>query len=260
MILLAVSLSLVFPGGRMESQEAKYPDLAASAISALLNGLDDPDRGVRFAAAQGLGKCGEPAVIPALARALKDPEWCVREVAAHSLHSFGEESAPIFAESLRSDDPGRRLSALKAFVRRGESGLAFVRQALSDPDERIRFFAVRTIRDESVVPVLRGLLAAKDTSIGIEAARMLTDLGYGEDAVEALLTGVREYRGVNRTEVAGILKRTGACGAEEANALVEILIGTKESNNRLRSGIEEVLVSIGEPAEKAVENYRRRCR
>lgn len=245
-VTVAVLISLCLSQGY--SQETQHQTI----IATLEKGLADSDRGVRFAAAQALGKSGDLSVLPALIKTLSDDEWCVRAQAAHSIAAFGADSVPVFANALQSPDDRVRLLATNSLARMGAPGRGALRAALDDGNERVRYLAARAIADESVVPVLRELLGATDGVIGIEAARILTDLGHGSDAVSTLLDGMRSYRGMPKTEVAAILKRNDALGAEAVPTLIEIRSAATKDESRLRRAIEEILVQIGQPAEEAI--------
>ena len=71
--------------------------LETSAVLPLLvQGIDDPDPGVRSVAATYLGIIheGDELAVPALMKALKDPEPDVRRVSAEALGSFGDAAKP----------------------------------------------------------------------------------------------------------------------------------------------------------------------
>lgn len=243
-----VTLCLLLPAVRLAGQELPADGHSAADVGVFLRALSDPDRGVRFAAAQALGKCADPDTLPALVRAMSDPEWCVRAQAARSIRGFGPVAIPLLSEALGAPDPATRLVAVNALARMGEAGRAVLPLALDDVNERVRYIAARTLADASTVPALRGLLSAANPVIGIEAAAILIDLGEGRITVPTLLAGLREYRGVSRTRVAELLRRTGACGSEEAEAIVEILLATKQDDYRLRTALADLLVAIGGPA------------
>lgn len=69
---------------------------AATAVPALIRTLKDKDAGVRWRAAEALGKIGAPAksAIPALNTALKDPDKDVRDAAAEALGRLTFKTAP----------------------------------------------------------------------------------------------------------------------------------------------------------------------
>jgi len=254
-VIAATILWLLIPAPTPEpmAQEEPPPVSTRKILETLGSGLTDADRGVRFAAVQAMEKSGDATVMEDLERMLRDPEWCVRMQAAHALRSFGPRSLPIFQRALdRTNPDGMRHAAAVSLARLGEIGKAHLRTALADPNERVRFVAAHALADERAVAVLRELLGAKDPVLGIEAAQLITGLGHGKDAVKTLLAGVRSYLGVPRYEVAGMLKKTGACGPAEASALVEILLATKESEFHFRHAIVDVLAAIGEPALDAI--------
>ncbi len=74
--------------------------------------LRDPDAGVRFRVAVGLGRIGQAAAVPALRAALADPDAWVRHAAHTALHRIGDWTA--VAEGLSSPDPLIRQGTLFA--------------------------------------------------------------------------------------------------------------------------------------------------
>ena len=95
---LLVGLGAVEPEA---SPEPAAAELSASAlekrrklaVSLFLAILCDPDRDLRQAAAEALGRLGERRAEPALARAMRDPDAVVRSAAGQALHALGEAPA-----------------------------------------------------------------------------------------------------------------------------------------------------------------------
>lgn len=63
------------------------------AVPTLVNALTDPDRLIRFAAAEGLGRLGEEGTATTLINALTDPDIHVRLVVTDALGRFNTEFA-----------------------------------------------------------------------------------------------------------------------------------------------------------------------
>jgi HEAT repeat protein len=63
------------------------------AVSLFLAILCDPDRDLRQAAAEALGRLGERRAEPALARTLRDPDAVVRSAAEQALQALAEARA-----------------------------------------------------------------------------------------------------------------------------------------------------------------------
>ena len=114
-----VTLGLALTAAPLAGQDPAGGDPSAAGVRAFLAALSDPDRGVRFAAAQALGKCADPDALPDLVRAMSDSEWCVRAQAARSIRGFGPESIPLLFDALGAPDPAMRLVAVNALARMG---------------------------------------------------------------------------------------------------------------------------------------------
>jgi HEAT repeat protein len=67
--------------------------LGAPAVPPLIQALGDSDRDVRRAAAEALGKLGDPQAVPPLIKALGDSDWDVRRAAAEALGKLGDPQA-----------------------------------------------------------------------------------------------------------------------------------------------------------------------
>jgi hypothetical protein len=75
--------------------------LGAPAVPALIQALGDSDWDVRRAAAEALGKLGDPQAVPALIQALGDSDWDVRRAAAEALGELGDPQAvPALIQAL----------------------------------------------------------------------------------------------------------------------------------------------------------------
>jgi ParB-like chromosome segregation protein Spo0J len=62
--------------------------LGAPAVPPLIRALGDSDRAVRRAAAEALGKLGDPQAVPALIQALWDSDWDVRRAAQQAIQQI----------------------------------------------------------------------------------------------------------------------------------------------------------------------------
>lgn len=94
---------------------APEPEVRAAAVAALarLGGaddaiadrLDDPDAGVRAAAAEGCGALGAWRHAPRLGTLLRDPSWDVRRAAGQALRALGGPGALVLRRALDDHDP-----------------------------------------------------------------------------------------------------------------------------------------------------------
>ena len=96
------------------------PQNAKSVHSILLDGLLDPDIGVRRRALQSSAQCRSQALLPWIAGLIRDEDASVRAQAAHSLARFGADASPYRAAliALRDDShESVRHAAKKALER-----------------------------------------------------------------------------------------------------------------------------------------------
>src|SRR5262245_16194901 len=101
-------------GSKVKRDYAAY-----SSIPSLIECLKDKDAGVRFTAAENLGRYGANAkdAVPALTGALKDPDKNVRGAAAYALAGVGadaRDSIPALREVLQDADKDVRQAATYA--------------------------------------------------------------------------------------------------------------------------------------------------
>ncbi len=110
-----------------------------AALDALLAALAGPDEeGVRWRAAEGLARIGEPAVA-GLAALAEDGDPDVRWKAIVALGDIGDPRAgPALRDRLADPDRFVRGRAVSALARLGEPCLPLALDALADPDPRVR--------------------------------------------------------------------------------------------------------------------------
>ena len=109
----------------------------ADEIAALVAATKDPERGVRYAAVQALGKAGQG--VEALVAALDDPEWCVRQAAGHSLARVRGPAVDALLKVAKEGKPDARVEAYEALRRMGWRCGPHVIPALEDEDARVVF-------------------------------------------------------------------------------------------------------------------------
>lgn len=113
-------------------------------LTSLARGLEDPDRGVRYACVMALGKAGAEAVV--LAPGLRDPVWCVRQEAGWWLRRRGASALPVIRSALGTEDPAVRASAAWALSGFDATAFPLLERALSDPAESVRLEALMAAR------------------------------------------------------------------------------------------------------------------
>jgi HEAT repeat protein len=92
-----------------------------AGVPALIEALDDTDKGVRLIAAYWLGNIGHPTAVPALMEALVDTSRGVRTYAAVALGMIGDPAAvPALSKALHDSDEEVRLEATKSLGKIGD--------------------------------------------------------------------------------------------------------------------------------------------
>jgi len=133
--------------------------LGAPAVPPLIQALGDSDWVVRRAAAEALGKLGDPQAVPALIQALGDSDSDVRAVAAEALGAIGDPQAvPALIQALGDSGWDVRRAAAEALGKLGDpQAVPALIQALGDRSENVRFaaaWALGAIGDPQAIPAL----------------------------------------------------------------------------------------------------------
>jgi hypothetical protein len=177
----------------------------ARAIPLLEKALrDDVVAAVRAAAALALADLGAAEALATLLVAVEDQDPHVRQMALSALGEIGDaRAAQRLSRALRDERPEVRYQAVIAYVRvvrddPHEVSNALSR-ALSDPDEAIRYIAMRVaeehgvdgepLRDERIVARAEELIDATDPAVSVVAAIYLARVGSpkGRDLVLAVI-------------------------------------------------------------------------
>lgn len=145
--------------GRMSDERAAGPLAAA---------LQDPDPGLRAAAAHALGALDSPRAVPALIAVLQaDADTDTRIAAAYALGLLGDPRAtgPLLAKLAdTSEDPRVRGHAAEAFTwHRERRAVQPLMAVLSDPSVEVRFwaaFALGELGDPAALSELERLAQA----------------------------------------------------------------------------------------------------
>jgi HEAT repeat protein len=117
------------------------------AVPALIQALGDSDRDVRAAAAEALGKLGNPQAIPALIKALRDGSYDVRRAAAEALVKIGTPAVPALIQALRDSYSSVRAAACEVMGTIGDAqAVPALTKALGDLSENVRRAARQAIQ------------------------------------------------------------------------------------------------------------------
>lgn len=146
--------------GTAAPEDPASDGIAPRAIARMERLLEDPDRGVRYAAVVALGKGGAAPDI--VARGLRDPERCVRYEAAWWLRRAGAVAWPTLDGALADPAPPVRAAAAWALSSFGAEAVPRLRRALDDADPETVLEAVaatRRLGRDLAKPLLDGIRA-----------------------------------------------------------------------------------------------------
>jgi len=153
---------------------------------------DDATAGVRAEAAVALADVSAEQSLPTLLVAVEDEDAHVRQMALAALGEIGDSRAGQRLErALRDARPEVRYQAVIAYARVAKDDpqavAAALARALEDPDEAIRYIAMRVaeeqdvdgepLRDERLTARAEALIDAADEAVAVVAAIYLTRLG-----------------------------------------------------------------------------------
>lgn len=113
-----------------------------SARQVLIDGLADPDPGVRQCAALGLRQNPSPGAIPSLIDALEDSDRLVARLASEALTAVGAYAAEPLSEAMKSPKPGVRIEAARALAMMHDPvAIPALLAALDDPSPIVLYWA-----------------------------------------------------------------------------------------------------------------------
>jgi len=238
-------------------------DLGAVGVAVLTGALKDPDAGVRWAAADSLGRIGPAAksAVPALAAALEDKE--IRSIVADALAGIGPEAkqaVPGLVQIVRNEkEPSLRYTAGVALVRIDKTAAGpaapLLAEALRNPDGRYRHDAIMLLisigpAGKEATPVLTEMLL-RDKQLYARHMAALA-LGYGRDprSVAPLLEALEKdsESAVRNTALQSI----GLLGADATAAVPALEARLKDADVGARIVSAEALWRINKDAKKAV--------
>ncbi len=213
-----------------------------AAVLPLAALLSDPESGVRWKAAEALGRLGSPAVEP-LAASLKSEDLDVRWMAAVALGDIGDPAAvPALVAALDDEDAYVRSRAALALAAIGEPAREVLIASLGAGSGRIRgaaALALGRLGGQGAAPALVGALNDPDEEVRHRAAGALGDIG--EPAIPALLSAIRAGEADILPEVTAAFDQIG----RPAVAALDVALG--DGDWRIRRGAAAALGVIGDP-------------
>src|SRR5438552_2912838 len=207
--------------------------------------LEDNSPLVQKAAAEALGKLGDPKGIPALAAMLQHGKPEVQKASALSLQKIGsvQAVAPL-AAALTNLDPEVRQTAMQGLVAIGPPSLGPLVGLLKDMNrEALRAVALRDWNQAAAlgaaaVPCLVAALKDADNRVAEAAAGSLTKVGPA--AVSPLLEALKDENPVKRSQAARALGEIR--NPETAPALMELL---RDADGTVRESVVLALWRMG---------------
>jgi len=202
------------------SDQPSRPTDPATAPTALVAALADPDRDVRQEAALALGERADAATLDAVLEQLwAEPDFFVRETLTWAVARVGAPAIPGVRQALAADRSSEvRTQALHVLSKIADpSTVDDLVPLIDDADEAVAAkarWALARIGDERAVPFVAAHLGAADA----EARNALTDVlaAFGSAAVPALVAGLLDERPVVRAQAAEALGRIGSPDADPA--------------------------------------------
>jgi HEAT repeat protein len=186
------------------------------AIPPLLKALTDADDEIRSAAADALGKIGDPKVVPQVLPLLHDRYPKARWAAAHALGWLGDKSiVPHLVEALFDPVDDVSLVAMMSLQwLGGGDAVPALLKLVAVENRSIRQAARGTILSlgDAAIPPLIAILHSGDRGTRRSAADMLAQ--FGEPAVTALLAALDTFDSDGRQVVIRTLGDMGEAATE----------------------------------------------
>jgi HEAT repeat protein len=226
------------PEDRALAVELSSRAASVEAVRLVVAALEDPDSGVRRAAAAALSALRPPSAVAALSRSLSDPQVDVRIEAVRALGVIDDDTVPsVLIEALK--DPEIRVREMAADGLSRWHSPAVSRQlaaALASPDLRRAAGEVLERMGPMAVPALADVTTGADPEASIAAGVLLDRIAGAEPFVEDLgsIEPDQRLRAVRVLAVLG--------GSAAADALVSALT---DPDVRVRSKAASALGALG---------------
>jgi len=213
------------------------------AVEPLISALRDDDWAVRFAAAEALGKLGQPAMAPLVAT-LRETDKTVRQAAAESLEKIGwlpgnDETGAYFWIAKQNWDK---------CVAIGPQAIEPLVATLKDKDKDVRkaiVLAFGKIRDPRTIEPLIASLRDETESVRDAAAESLGKIRK-RDATHPLIAALRDDSGSVRKAASESLGKI-----HDESAIQPLIAALSDRDNRVRESAAEALGKFGDA--RAVE-------
>jgi len=207
--------------------------------------IRDWDGGVRRAAAEALGKLGDPQAVPHLIQALGD--WSVREAAAEALLKIGTPAVPALSVRAHAGEDAAH-NALQAL---GHPALDLPQAVAQVAAQGAWGVLIRALPNDKVheavaglgtlaVPALIQALGDRDEDVRCAAAEALAKIGT--PAVPALIQALGDSDNSVRRAACEAL---GAIG--DPQAVPHLIQALGDSDRNVRRAACEALGTIGDP-------------
>jgi HEAT repeat protein len=229
------------PELRYAAAEALVEMEAKEAVPPLVAALGDPHQGVRWKAAEALGRMGRNA-IPAVAAVLESPDADVRWRGAVVLGDIGGAGATeALIRALHDDDRYVRSRAEQALGRIGPDAVGPLRDLLGYGDSRARQAAAAALggtRDPAAIGPLIAALGDEDPALQEAAAAALESMG--PLSLESLLGALSHPQAGIRQRAVAILGRLA-----HPQAIPALRGALSDPDPAVRHAAGEALASMG---------------
>jgi HEAT repeat protein len=211
-------------------------------VQGLINALEhEKDAGVREAAAQALGRIGDPRAVEHLFVVVQDrnsPELC-RQGAAEALGRIGAPAVQSLSAALMDSNVDTREAAVRVLGHVGAPAVESLSATLKDSTAGVREAAARAlgeIGDPRAVEPLSAVLTDSSAGVRQSAARALSRIGWTSESGQ---TG-EAYRLIEERDWSECVR----LGSPAVDPLVDAL---KRRGRRVRRAAAETLGKIADP-------------
>lgn len=221
----AAQVEAALRDGDSATRRAILPVLHARlhSLEGVLACLDDPDPGVRAAAAETLARSANPGMVPALFEHLSDPDPRVVQAVTGAIQSLGtHETESLALRAARSTDRRVRSAAFRILAYFGYgTALPIFLEALRGSDARLRDEAIHGLRFIEGPDAFDALLEMTKHPEARARAAAMRSLGYAGESLRAqahLLRGIADEDGWVRYYACQSLGRLGSSSVAPALA------------------------------------------